>query len=96
MYIIQRRIDELLIDDKAVKAAGIPGLATLVREQARAHEMLNQRLPGQKDSSALTPEQQAKMYIDAQTQARKQSIEVGEKSEPTRGANDADPAESEG
>jgi hypothetical protein len=87
---------ELLSNDEAVKTAGIKGLATFIRESTHAHELLNQRLPGQGDSKPLTPEQQAELYINAQAQARTQSIDVGEKSEPARGLESADPAESEG
>jgi hypothetical protein len=90
------RAHELLADDEAVKTAGIKGLATFVRESTHAHELLNQRLPGQGDTKQLSQEQQAKLYIEAQAQAQTQSIEVGEKSEPARDLESADPAESEG
>lgn len=87
---------QLLTDPKAVEQAKIQGVATILRELTHAHELINQRLPGQVDANKLTPEQQAQLYIQSQTQARNQSIEVQEKSEVTRGANESDPAESEG
>ena len=90
------RAHELLADDDAVKAAGIKGLATFVRESTHAHELLNERLPGQGNTPKLTPEQQAEAYIKAQQHARGQSIEVAENGEVTRGADGADPADSEG
>jgi hypothetical protein len=90
MYMIQRRIDELLLDDEAVKAAGLKGLATLEREHTHAHELLNQRLPGQGEGAKLTEEQQAELYIKSQQEARLQSIEVKESPEATRGTEAAD------
>jgi hypothetical protein len=87
---------ELLSDEDAVKTAGIKGLATFIRESTHAHELLNQRLPGQGDTKQLSQEQQAKLYIEAQAQAQTQSIEVGEKSEVAHGNSDADPEESQG
>jgi hypothetical protein len=90
MHLIRSRIDELLQNDEAVKVAGLKGLATLLREHVHAHELLDQRMPGQGDAKPLTPEQQAQLYINAQTQARGQSIEVTEMSEATRGGSDAD------
>lgn len=87
---------QLLTDPKAVEQAKIQGVATILRELTHAHELINQRLPGQADAAKLTPEQQAQLYIQSQTQARNQSIEVRENPEATRGANDADPEESEG
>lgn len=89
------RAHELLADDEAVKTAGIKGLATFVRESTHAHELLNQRLPGQGDAAKLTPEQQAELYIKSQQHARGQSIDVTEMSEATRGADGADQAGSE-
>lgn len=86
---------ELLSDKDAVANAGIKGLATFIRESTHAHELLNQRLPGQGENKPLTDEQQAELYIKSLKATRNQSIEVVEKSEATRGANDADPAESE-
>lgn len=86
---------ELLADKDAVSTAGIKGLATFIRESTHAHELLNQRLPGQGETKQLSPEQQAELYIKSQQAARNQSIEVVEKSEATQGANDADQAESE-
>lgn len=90
MYMIQRRIDELLQDDDAVRAAGLKGLATLEREHTHAHELLNQRLPGQADTKQLSPEQQAELYIKSQAQACAQSIEVEEIPAATRGTEAAD------
>lgn len=94
------RAHELLADDEAVKTAGIKGLATFVRESTHAHELLNQRLPGQGDANKLTPEQQAQLYIESQQAARNQSIEGQEVCAATRGTEAADletgPADQEG
>lgn len=87
---------DMLADKKMADKAGYNGIASLLRELSHAHELLNQRLPGQQDANKLTPEQQAEIYIQSQAQARRQSIEVPENSDVTRGANDADQAESEG
>jgi len=95
IFMVQRRIDELLQDDKAVRETGLKGLATLLRESTHAHEMLNQRLPGQQDAAKLTPEQQAELYIKSQQHAQDQSIDVTESGEATRGANEVDQAGSE-
>lgn len=86
---------QLLTDPKAIEAAKIQGVATILRELTHAHEMLNQRLPGQGDVKPLSPEQQAELYIRAQQHARGQSIDVTEMSEATRGADGADPADCE-
>jgi hypothetical protein len=77
---------QLLADPKAIESAGIKGLATILRELTHAHELINQRLPGQVDAAKLTPEQQAELYIKSQASARGQSIEVVESGEATRGA----------
>ena len=89
------RAHELLADNDAVKAAGIKGLATFVRESTHAHELLNQRLPGQADASKLSQDDQAKLYIESQQRAREQSIEVKEKSEDTQAVSEADQDASE-
>lgn len=74
----------LLADPKAIGEAGIKGLATILRELTHAHELINQRLPGQVEASKLTPEQQAEAYMKAQAHARGQSIEVTENGEVAR------------
>ena len=81
---------QLLSDSNSIKEAGIKGLATILRELTHAHEMLNQRLPGQIDAAKLSPEQAALAYIEAQQHARGQSIEVAENGRVARGEDDAD------
>jgi hypothetical protein len=86
---------QLLTDPKAIEAAKIQGVATILRELTHAHEMLNQRLPGQGESKKLTPEEMAELYTQSLKQARGQSIEATEMSEATRGADGADPEDCE-
>jgi hypothetical protein len=76
---------DMLADKKMADKAGYNGIASLLRELSHAHELLNQRLPGQQDAAKLSPEQQAEAYMKAQAHARGQSIEVNENGEVARG-----------
>jgi len=86
---------DMLADKNLSDKAGYQGIASLLRELSHAHELLNQRLPGQQDAAKLTPEQQAEAYIASQKHAQNQSIDVTESGEATRGADEVDRTGSE-
>lgn len=74
-----------LSDAEAVSAAGIKGVATILREATHAHALIEGRLPGQQPKqSAGSPDD----YLAAVREAQLQSIEA-DILEPARGADEA-------
>lgn len=79
---------EMLADPKACKAAGLRGVAAILRECTNAHEVLQGRLPPKDDSPRHDAEAAARDYLAQMRRANAgegQSILAGEKIEE-RGA----------
>jgi hypothetical protein len=68
---------DLMSDSESVKSAGIGGLATLLRESTRAHELLAGRMPGQ-SPTGRSGVADADSYLSSLQQVRAQSIEEAE------------------
>lgn len=64
---------DLMSDRESVGKAGIVGLATLIRESTRAHELLSGRMPGQQ-VGGKAPGSDAESYLSSLEQARAESI----------------------